>query len=657
MTDEIDDAFDVLEQADRVDAADDTIETSVEQETPTTGADEIDGSVQQRDGPEPDHPDVRSACRFCEQEFRTIVAERRHHCHGRDTSTMNAVDAGDVIDPGAHEFTGKFLFVPGLGDLRGNQDGTAPYFAIVSQFDRCLDEGDGDEIGTLEAAGNSWVLNHGDDKVKFWKGSIGTRPTDSGDRYYEYNIGLVVPDSVREKKVNFQFRIAAPNLTHYESGDPIGSLPDDLPEGVRVEISSSNIEPAETFEVLRQLVDAMNIDPSYFREDNLHQWSRVVNFALYVRIMRAISEDKIVSRDGLLDRLSSFSSVRSGRGEYKWDNEEIIGHRNAAAFNPTSLEKFYSNHRVGKLLKSYHPKNPRSQGSSDPLSHPKLEVQFSTEYSDDNTVPWSDPDQFDFQDLRHELDEFLIFALNSAGLPLEADHETYVGDEYWSVETAQRGISVHADKTDDVREHEEDRATYLLASDEITPSQRAVLQAIADGGRQMDRHEIAAESDTSTSTVQRTYEACAGVIERVGRGMYYLADDVVREKISQLLNGLESATEWVEQGIDAIAENNAEIDENSPIRRWARNHGVRFNEDYSGNIELDIAGPRGLVEIRRLLRAGLEAARSTGSKTAAKFADSTVIFRDLDGDRRERRAFTRVGAGMKILGAEDVDRV
>ena len=656
MSDEIDAAFDALEQADRVDADSDTIETGVQQETPTAGGDEIDfGIVDDGDDQEDSDVDpVLSVCRFCETEFRSETAEQRHHCMGRDATHTTAVDARTLLEPQIHETTIKYLFTPDGDVLRGNQAPTAPYFAVAGNWHKFLaiDDGD-DEIGAFDAAGDTWSVDN--EKTNKWDSAIATRPGDAGDVYNEYNLNLVADDDVGEKTVNIQFRIAAPNLCHHETGDPIQSLPDDLPEGIRVRIDSSNIDPADARDVLRAVMARAGIDHRYFKDEYIHEWSRVVNFALYARVKREISEDKIVSRNGLLERLARFSSVRRGRGEYKWDNEEIIGHRNAAALNPTSLNKLYDGHRVGKLLKCYHMKNPKKQASDDPTSHPKLEVQFSTEYSptDLQSVPWSDPDGFDFADLRREIDEYLMFALTAAGLPLRADPDTYVADEYFELEETARDLEIHTDRTDELRQAEEEMATLQLASDDATPAQRAVLRALADGGRAMDRDELADSSDTSTSTVQRAFQTFGSLIQRVESGTYALADEIVAEKVDELMSGLEDVAEWVENGIEALVESKHEIAKDSALATWARNHRARVQGTRHG-LEIDLAGTRDLVEIRRVLRAGLEAARRTGSQTAAEFVDAEITYR-LDGERHTRKAFSRVGGGLKILGAENID--
>jgi len=670
MTEAADEALEMLNQAPRGGADhDDQIETGIEQDTPTAGGDEVEFGVVREGDDDDDEADddhaPESVCRFCETHFPHEIAEQRHHCMGRDATHTTATEVGhEIIDPGVHEFEGQFLFVPGLSALRGNQDGTAPFFAIASNFDQCLktnedgefDPDGTDSVGAFDAAGDTWILNHEEDRISSWESGIATRPGDAGEVYKEYNIGVVATDEVGRKRCNFQFRIAAPDLKT-KSGDPVGSLPDDLPEGIRVQIDSANVEPAEAFEILRALMDQMDVDPDYFQNQYIHEWSRVVNFALYVRILRELSESKIVCRDGIIERLAKFSSRRRGSGEWKWNNKEIVGHRHGVALDTQSLEKLYEGHTVGKLLKPYHPKHPREEASDDPLSHPKLEVQYSTEYSDPDhdKIAWSDPDGYDFQNLRRECDEFLMYALNAAGLSLRADGDTYVSDQYWPATERRRDLKIHADKPDELRETEEQLTTYHLASDEASSSERAVLHSLADGGRPMDRHELAENSGTSTSTVQRAYETFGPVIARIERGVYDIADDVVRDKVTELLDGLEDLTEWVENGIDAIVNGRGEISEDSALATWARNHRARIRDNYDG-LEVELAGDRDLVEVRRVLRAGLEAARATGSKAARDFADAQITFK-IDGDRRTQKAFSRIGSGLKILGAEDVDLV
>ncbi|MCU4926908.1 hypothetical protein OB905_13115 [Halobacteria archaeon AArc-dxtr1] len=653
--DRVDDEFDLLEAAEPMGAEEDSVGGAIDQDTPTAGGDQADGSVElEFDEDDVDEPDARSVCRFCETEFRTVVAERRHHSQERcgEKPASFVQDARKLIDPQLHKFGGQFLFVPGLGDLRGSQDGMAPYFAIVSQFDHCQMGDDGeDDVGTFDSAGDTWKLNHDEEKVKYWPGKIETRPGDAGDAYYEYQVNVVADDAVGRKRINFQFRPSLPEAVNVETGERIQSMPADLPEGVRVQVESANVTPAEIFEVLQDLMRQIDIDAAYFDPDNLHDHSRVTGLELYVRCIREIVEKQVVETGALMDRLSQFSSVRRGRGEYKWDNEEIIGHRHAVAMNETSLGKLYrsNGHEVGKLLKSYLMKNPEKQGG--PTAEPKIEVQWNKEYSDylgGNAIPWSDPEGYDFEDLRDELDEYLMFALNAAELPLRADPTVYVPDEYWDVTESERDIPVHADPTEELREAEEDLTRAQLARDDTTSTDRAVIRALADGG-QMHYQQIVDEADASSSSVYRAVDKFGTLIDKVGRGKYDLADDVVRSKVEDVFEALEDVTEWVEDGIEAIVDANDEIAGDSPLAQWARRHGVHLSERYD-EIDAELTGSYSEYELRRVLRAGLKAARDTGANVAARFISGDFTYQVGSERREDQHPFTTAGGSVLVLG-------
>lgn len=659
-----DDVLDYLEQANTASGAGDEIEVGFEnEEVPTVGGDQVDGGVgRDRDASDDQNgqdeergSNPRTCCRFCQHEFNTRVAERRHHSEDRceEGSPVFRPDGRPLVDPQLHKFGAHFLFVPDPNDLRPGQDGTAPFFGLVSQFDHCLvdPETGEDDVGTFDSAGETWKLNHAEDKVKYWESKIATRPDDAGDAYYEYQINVVADDDVHRKRINYQFRIAIPDATHVDTGNRIQSLPADLPEGIRVQVDSANVEPEAILEVLRDLMDQLGVDPSYFQPTNLHEWSRVVGLELYVRILRELAEERFVDTNGVLERLAQFSSVRRGRGEYKWNNEEIVGHRQAVALNETSLEKLYGSHEVGKLLKSYLMDKPEKQDRSGPTYDPKIEVQWNKEYSDylgGNAVPWEDPDGFDFQDLRRELDEFLLFALNAAGLPLRADPDVYVEDEYWTVDERDRDVTVHADPTEELREAEEDLTRAYLAREDLTPTDRAVIEALADGGR-MHYEQLVEKTDSSSSSVYRAIDRWGTLVQKVGRGTYDLADDVVREKIEDVFTTLEDVTEWVERGIDAIVDGSDEIAADSPLAKWARRHGVLLDER-ADDLEVELTGDYSKLEIQKLLRAGLEAARDTGAKTAARFVDGSFTYR-MDGHRKpDQTPFNYVGARLFCLG-------
>lgn len=210
------------------------------------------------------------------------------------------------------------------------------------------------------------------------------------------------------------------------------------------------------------------------------------------------------------------SSQQRGRGEHKWDNEEIKGHRNAVALCAHSLEKLLPDQHIGKLLKSYHMKNPRDVANPDTsTTHPKLEVQYSKKYSDTEmqNVPWSSAEEYDLTDLQRELDEFLVNALDWAGITTRADERVYVADEYWDGEETERELTIYENPIEDIVQYERDLAVHHMTSAELTTGERRVLETIVDGGRELHYDEIAERSDTSKSTVYRAAKKLSDEIE------------------------------------------------------------------------------------------------------------------------------------------------
>ncbi|AQL41669.1 hypothetical protein BV210_02590 [Halorientalis sp. IM1011] len=577
-----------------------------------------------------------SCCRWCETAFDDRVEHRKHTCPDRSKwERLWAFEPDDeaLIEPQVHEVGAKLLF-------DGQSDGMEPYFAIVSQFDECYDG-----LGSFEAADETWHLNHDEEKVKYWEGQIATREEDAGDAYYEYNIGVVADDPVGRKRVNFQFRPSLPEATNVDSGERIESMPADLPEGLRVQVDSANVEREAILDVLQGLADAMGISTHYFRESRLHDWSRVYNYAQYVRVLRSISERRLVNQTGLLERLASFTSQRPGRGEYKWDNEEIMGHRNAVTLNETSLSKLLPEQSVGKVSKVYHMKNPEATADPDePTTHPKFEVQYSTEYSEEKSIPWADAD-----DLESELDEYLLCQLDWADLVPKADAEWVVPDEYWEPEDTDRDVTVYPDPLHDLQEVEEGVAIHHMVNEDASPGERSVLQALADGG-QMHYDELADASDTSSSTVYRAADRFSDVIERA-QGVFEFADDVIREKFEELFGYLEDAADWVDRGIEHVQDSEKVIAGDSPLASWARRYGASISE---GREALDVdfqAGVYSKYEIQKILRAGYSAARQTGSVAADKMLKATVRYQDRDDGEFRGRAFAIQGNSISVLGA------
>lgn len=585
-------------------------------------------------------PDELSSCRFCKETFETISAERTHECPGR--KRLNHWDDGEdipVILSRIHELGAHLLFAD-------ERDKMSPYFALVSQFDEVYQADDPDPV-TFD--GETWELI--DEKTRPWEGGIATREQDHGETYYEYQIALVADDGLRDqegREITLQFRPALPNAQTTD-GSSIGSMPDDMPEGIRVQINSSNVDTDEVVPLIQAVADRLGIRPTYFAPEKIHDWSRCYNLARYVRTDRELNEEKITDRDALMDRLARFGSSNRGRGEYKWDNEEIQGHRTAVTMDATQWEKLLPNQHVGTLLKSYHMKHPEKTHRGSPTYHPKVEVQFSTEYSEVDNVPWRSAQEYDVTDLSRELDEDLVNCLKWAGFDVRANPDHYVADEYFEVVETQRDISLYEDPLETVEEIEGDLATKQFHREDVTDAERDVLKVLADGGRH-DHEDLAEQSGTSTSTVYRALDKFANVVCRVTRGEYELADEVVTEKFQRLFRTVENAADMVDRSMSEVIANLDAIEEaDNPFARWLQTYGITAEDRERFAIEVQ-SGEFDKYQIQKMLRRGLEAARETGSTLAANFLDAEVTWYNSETGRRTDEPFTIVGPAVRVFG-------
>lgn len=557
-----------------------------------------------------------------------------------DTRTVSA-----PVEPGIHEFGAHLTFTD-------EDDGLSPFFAIAAQFDQAL----GNEE-TFEAAGDVWQFNHEEKKVKKWTGGLAGREEDSFDRFNEYQFGVVAVDDVGRKRVNLQFRPAFPEARHHETGDLIKSMPTDLPEGIRVQVQSANVEPEDVFDIIQGVADLLDINPDYFDREKLHPWSRVYDMALYVRLRREISEDHVVGEDGILERLALFTSRRRGRGMYEWDNEEILGHRTAVVNNTTNLEKLYRAHSVGKRLKAYHMKHPRKgvdpgEEPDDPTYHPKFEVQYTTDTDytppEMQSVPWSGDKAswFDRKMLRERLERHLLHALDWAGISLDPADAAYVEDQYWTPKPRADSLDIHPDPTEDLIEEERDLATHHFVNADLTEAQREVARVLANGGGHVD--DVADEADVSRSTVYRVANRLDAIVQTID-GLVQFEDAVIKEKIQNILSVLDRQFDKLESRLRALGQRSrTRIPEDSALGRWADRYMARFDDD--GGLELIIQlGELDDYEIVQIVRKAVRAAGQLSANTQKELLEGAVTWNDMDGNRRTAR-FGHFGHRFRFLG-------
>ncbi|OTF10610.1 hypothetical protein [Halorubrum sp. SD612] len=569
------------------------------------------------------------------RELRDAASEGTRQVHpsspeSTEYRTFDVEGPIECVEPRVHAFGAHLLFSQPDTRQNGHPGSLSPYDAIVSQYEPTI----ADDIGSFVFDGELWEINP--DKTNYWSGGIAA-PSRPYETFNEYQIAVRAQDGLGERKASFQFRPSVPDARTAD-GERIGSMPEDLPYGLRVQSNSSNLEPDEVIPLLRRLAEELDISTHYFRDECVHEHSNAYQMEMYLRLDRGAGEQHVAGQGAVLDQLALFGSNNRGKGEYKWDNEKVIGHRNAVALDESTWKKLTEKpNGVGKLVKYYHPEFARSEETSsadDPLSDPKLELQWSKDYSDRASVPWSEEGAFDVEALRTELDESLVNVLLWAGLPTRADPRIYTADHYFEATESERDLDLVENKMPSVQEGEEQQAVAHFARGDATESERSVLAALTDGGDGADVEQLAELSDTSRSTVYRAAEKFDDLVEVANAKMSF-EDSLIREKFQDLLNTFEDITDWVVGGVRQLASAETEmIDQDSALARWARRHGISITESVDGMV-VDLGGqPLSRVELVKLIRAGVDAAEDTGSMAYRKFISGEFSWTEKEEGRR-----------------------
>ncbi|SDM50203.1 hypothetical protein SAMN04487949_1876 [Halogranum gelatinilyticum] len=573
-----------------------------------------------------------------------------------------------TIRPQVHELGAHLLFTEedhglfedDVSDLedgqvvaRHNQKAMMPFFALVSQYEPDLSE----TVDPFGFDGHAWRILPSDVKggTRHWQGKIAARG-ESYEQYMEFQIGLEAGDAAGERKVTFQFRPSLPCATHHETGDRIGSMPRDLPYGVRVQVHSSNVHPDKIVPLLQKLCDEIDVNSGYFGAERVHPNSRVYNLAQYVRVDRTYGERHLVSRNGFLDQLADFAKVSGGRGEYKWNNEEVVGHRNAVVLDDESWQKLLPGMQAGARAKYYHPKLVRSEETSpdeDALRDPKYELQFTPKYSEFDSVPWR-ADDYDKDDLLADLDSALVNSLHWSGIPTSSS-EPFTADEYFQAEVDHRDVPIYDNPMDDLRDQEEDVALQNFARNDATEKRKAVVAAVLEGGDGQHIDDITEQTGVSRQTVYRAAETFSDVFEVVG-GKASFTDGIVRDRFEELLSTFESATSWVNNQVRSLVERDNRDLAETALGQWARKNMTTVSQSADGLlVKVHDGRPLDRFELTKLLREGYEAARSEGFQTALEFVEkSTVVWSDYEGNRHESSGIIRTSNAWVSVNGQHV---
>ncbi|GAB6879178.1 hypothetical protein JCM17823_14520 [Halorubrum gandharaense] len=575
--------------------------------------------------------DSENAAEFRELTNRTSSSSQSKNPHPVDYDTYDSEGEIPCIEPRVHAFGAHLLFAD-TDDTSDDHPGSlSPYDAVVSQYEPSIAE----DVGEFVFDDELWEIDP--EKTRYWSGGIAA-PGRPYDTFNEYQISVRAQDGLGERKATLQLRPSVPDA-RTEGGDRIDSMPEDLPYGLRVQVSSSNLDPEEVVPLIRRVAEELDIHPDYFSSSRVHDYSCVYQLEMYVRIARSKAEHHVVTRGGILDELTQFAQNNRGRGECKWDNEEVIGHRTALTMSEVTWQKLMRKDvEVGKTVKNYHPKYARSESTDeDPLSDPKLEVQWSKEYSDRSSVPWEDTDEYDVDDLHRELDESLINVIDWAGLSTRADPRVYVEDHYFDATESERDLDIVENRMDSLREAEEKQTVAHFARGDATEGERSVIAALTDGGERADVEEVAEMSDTSRSTVYRTAQRFSDIVS-ISNAKMSFEDSVIRDKFQDLLSVFEETAEWVIGGVRQLASDESTLlDQDSALARWARRHGVSVTQSPDGMV-VDLGGrPLTRLEVFKLLRAGVDAAESTGKMAYQRFISAEFSWVDPEQGRKSHQ--------------------
>lgn len=294
--------------------------------------------------------------------------------------------------------------------------------------------------------------------------------------------------------------------------------------GFDVEYSGSNI-PFKTYPKLLhgamvRLKDHQGSNrncPTYLRPDdfhpeNIHESSNVVDAELYVRVNQDHTQ-RVYALDGTLHRISLLlSEERNGYAKSIRDDRECSGHYHAATIGTERTSEMIPGHEWPREHKHYHVKHPKAVEGG-PLEHPKISVSLQSSLAS-NTPKWSQLHQ-----LERELDEALLNLLKWSDIPLRPDHQVYIEDDYFSVESTRRFRKLLHNQLPRIESIQEREVKELVVAGNATEIDINVLETLLTDGGDHSPSSLAEEIGCALSTVYSS-------IERLGELVHHQYDNV-----------------------------------------------------------------------------------------------------------------------------------
>lgn len=515
--------------------------------------------------------------------------------------------------------------------LQFHEHGLQPYWGLVS----CYEPDHDDTLDGFQAVGDHWDIV----QSTHWEGKIADPQGRFDHGLYEYQYRIAADDQVGDRDATFKLRPGHPRAEHVDTGDLLQGIPTELPECIRIQTETTNVDVDEVLPLLRAFFDAIGLNPEYISDP--HEWSTAYELEGYVRVDRLESDVHLTGDGGMIQQFAQFGSSEGNKGEHKWDHDDHQGHYEAVALDRDTWERLIPDQQYAKRVKSYHPEFVRKDvDEDDPLSHPKLEVQLWPG-GQRESVPWTD-----LRTLKDELQTTAANTLQWSGLGLDADADAFIEDAYHDAGWTDAEFDVYDNPIPDLQERIAGRAEHELFDPRITTTEFEQLEVIADGGPQ--HYE---DLPGSSSLIYRMAKRL-GIVE-ADNGIVRFPDEITRERIKSLIQQYRDLTaridRHVQDVIDGIGRLRSATHNTQPIEDWMDDHGAVV-AGQGRDLHFEFPGHQyDDYELARILREGYRAAVSCGLTT--KFANALISYRRPGGDRRQHvRVLEDRDIGQFILG-------
>lgn len=409
---------------------------------------------------------------------------------------------GQFLDLASHEFDAHLIF---------DDDGLAPYYALnkVVRVDYDGWQTDGKPTSSMRFDGDRWALcaDYDAQPVDPWEHESYQMETVPMFRiYFVAKDGLYdderADNSQRVRGGTMTIRPRWPNMTK-DGGTKIRGVPDLGGPYVDVQVQSSNVEHTKYLELVRTAMAAFDVSAGYFREP--HEMSNVQDLAVYARANRSISSP-VYAADGPIARTHAvLEAGQTGYRSHVEDHRKIPGYNVRTYLDSERVRDVFPGHRLGKEIKHYYPKNPEAFEPDHPLYHPKIEVAYQTSITDE-TLYWHDLDT-----AIRELETTLYNYLDWSGLPVRADDETFVSDEYFkSSSESRRSVKLIDCPLPEIEDGQE--AAVMKLWGRTLDSDRDLIDSLVTDGGTPSRQELADRSGYSYRTVRRFVKRCEEIV-------------------------------------------------------------------------------------------------------------------------------------------------